>query len=60
MASIPATDSKADRLMYGKLEKQGSGYQVSLNLLNVQTKSMERNTSDLIPFGQTSGPGIAE
>ncbi len=58
MAAI-GRELKADRLMYGKLEKQSSGYQVSLNLLNVSTKSMERNTSDLIPLAETSGPGIS-
>lgn len=52
-------DLKADRLLYGKLEAlPGKGYQVSLNLLNVSKKTMERNTSDLIPLSDVGSSGI--
>lgn len=39
----------ADRLLYGKLERRKNGYQVSLKLLNTNTKQMEKTTSELIP-----------
>ena len=45
----------ADRLLYGHVEKQAKGYQVSLKLLNVASKRTEFSTSDLIPYTETSG-----
>lgn len=48
MADI-GTDLGADRLLYGKLERRKKGYQVSLKLLNTNTRQMERTTSELIP-----------
>jgi hypothetical protein len=60
MSKIGA-DLKADRLLYGKLEKLGGkGYQVSLNLLNVGKRTMERNTSDLIPKTEVDQAGISK
>lgn len=37
----------AQRLLYGRIERQASGYQISLKLLNVTTRTMERTTSDI-------------
>lgn len=48
----------SDRLLYGKVEKKGGGYQVSLKLLNVAGKSMERTSSDVIALGDASEDGI--
>ena len=48
MAEI-GKDLGADRLLYGKLERRKNGYQVSLKLLNTNTKQMEKTTSELIP-----------
>ncbi|HVV87926.1 MAG TPA: PEGA domain-containing protein [Kofleriaceae bacterium] len=48
----------ADRLLYGHVEKQAKGYQVSLKLLNVGTKRTEFSTSDLIPYTETSGRAL--
>ena len=48
MAAI-GKELKADRLLYGKLELKKTGYQVSLKLLNTNTKQMEKTTSELIP-----------
>lgn len=48
MADI-GKELKADRLLYGKLEVKKTGYQVSLKLLNTNTKLIEKGTSELIP-----------
>jgi hypothetical protein len=48
MAAI-GKDLGADRLLYGKIERRKTGYQVSLKLLNTNTKAMEKTTSELIP-----------
>jgi hypothetical protein len=48
MAAI-GKELKADRLLYGKLELKKTGYQVSLNLLDTNTRQMEKTTSELIP-----------
>jgi hypothetical protein len=48
MAEI-GKELKADRLLYGKLERRKRGnYQVSLKLLNTNTHQMEKTTSELI------------
>lgn len=48
----------ASRLLYGKVEKTADGYQVSLNLLNVESRSMERRRTDLVPFDEGSGDDL--
>lgn len=48
----------ADRVLYGHVEQQPKGYQVSLKLLNVGAKRTEFSTSDLIPYDQTSGRAL--
>ncbi len=57
MAAIGA-DLATDRLLYGKIEKRDNGYQVSLKLLNVGTKSFERSISDIVPFGEATGANL--
>jgi hypothetical protein len=57
MAAIGA-ELAADRLLYGKVEKRSNGYQVSLKLLNVETKSAERSTTEVVPFGEASGTAL--
>lgn len=57
MANI-GRELNADRLIYGKVERRDGGYQVSLKLLNVETRAMERSTSDVIPAGDNNPPAI--
>jgi hypothetical protein len=58
MAAIGA-ELAADRLLYGKVEKRSNGYQVSLKLLNVETKAAERSTTEVVPFGEASGAALS-
>lgn len=48
----------ADRLVFGHVERQAKGYQVSLKLLNIATKRTEFSVSDLIPYGETGGRAL--
>src|SRR5262245_19813670 len=48
----------ADRLVFGNVKKRPNGYQVSLKLLNVDTKKAEKTMSDVIPFAQASGADL--
>lgn len=57
MAAIGA-ELAADRLLFGKVEKRGNGYQVSLKLLNVETKTIERSTTEIVPFAEASGTAL--
>ncbi len=57
MAAIGA-ELAADRLLFGKVEKRGNGYQVSLKLLNVETKTIERSSTEIIPFNEASGTAL--
>ena len=57
MAGI-GTELAADRLVFGHIQKSGANYQISLKLLNVATKSVERTTSDLAPAGEASSADI--
>lgn len=43
----------ADILIYGRLEKRGKGYQVSLTLLDVGKKERVRQLTETIPPGET-------
>jgi len=52
------TELKADRLLYGRIKRRKSGYQVSLDLLNVELQSMERSTSEIIPFSEATPDGV--
>jgi hypothetical protein len=57
MAAIGA-ELAADRLLFGKVEKRGNGYQVSLKLLNVGTKTIEKSTTEIVPFAEASGTAL--
>lgn len=48
----------ADHLLYGRITKRKDGYQVSLDLLDVKKKAMERSTSELIPFAEADQAGL--
>jgi len=50
----------ADYLMYGKIEKEktGKAYTVSMYLLDVKKKIVEKSSNDLIPLAQASGPSL--
>jgi hypothetical protein len=48
----------ADLLLYGKVEKQQDGFQVSLKLLETASAKMNKTTSDLVPYGEAKGAGV--
>lgn len=53
-------DLGASYLMYGRLEKRGDGYQVQINLLNVDKKKFEKTKTPLtIPFAQKDSASLA-
>jgi PEGA domain len=45
----------ADKLLYGKVEKQTGGYQITLRLLDVSSKSNDKTTTDIIPVSESTG-----
>ncbi len=53
-------EMKAERLMYGKVERRKDGYQVSLKLLNTQSGAMERTLSDIVPFDEADRAGTLD
>jgi hypothetical protein len=54
MASM-GTELAADKLLYGKVEKQSGGFQVTLRVLDVSSKSNEKTTTDIIPVSESGG-----
>ena len=48
----------AERLIYGKLERKKGGYEISLKLLNTETRKSEGTTSVVIPLSEIPG-GLA-
>jgi hypothetical protein len=59
MAQI-GRDLGADWLIYGKIEKRDTGYQVTLKLLKVDTTAMERVTTEVIPFADNDEKAIRQ
>lgn len=59
MAQI-GRDLSADWLIYGKIEKRDTGYQVTLKLLKVDAASMERVTTEVIPFADNDERAIRQ
>jgi hypothetical protein len=59
MAQI-GRDLGADWLIYGKIEKRDTGYQVTLKLLKVDTTAMERVTTEVIPFADNDEKSIRQ
>lgn len=57
MAEI-GRELNAERLIYGKVERRRQGFQVTLKLLNVNKKKMERSTTDVIGFDGTGEAAI--
>jgi hypothetical protein len=47
----------ADRLLYGRIEKKRDGYSVTLRLMNVQTRSFEKQKTDLLPWSMADEDG---
>jgi len=43
-------------LMYGRLEKQKGAYQITMKLLDVRSKKVEKSSSDVIPASQATNP----
>lgn len=54
MASM-GTELASDKLLYGKVEKQQGGYQITLRMLDVSSKSNEKTTTDIIPVSESTG-----
>ncbi len=53
-------DLGANFLMYGRLEKRGDGYQVQINLLNIDKRKFEKTKTPLtIPFAQKDSASLA-
>jgi hypothetical protein len=48
----------AEILMYGRLEKQGKSYQVTLKVLDVGRKAILKSSSDMIPLGEANDPSL--
>lgn len=53
MASI-GRELGAERVIYGKVERRKDGFQITLKLLNVESKAMERSTTELIQLDDTT------
>ena len=49
----------AERLIYGKLERKKGGYEVSLKLLNTESRKSEGSTSAIIPFSEVGSGGLS-
>jgi hypothetical protein len=49
---------KADWLLFGRIQKEGKAYQVSMRLLDIHGKSPPKSSSDLIPLADTGGAGL--
>lgn len=56
--SAIGTQLGAEILMYGRLEKQGKSYQVTLKVLDVGRKSVLKSSSDMIPLGEANGASL--
>jgi len=54
-----AKDLGAAWLIYGKVEKRSTGYQISLKLLNVGTKAFDRSISDILLYADSTGAARA-
>lgn len=48
----------AQILLYGRLEKQGKSYQVTLKLLDIGRKSVLKSSSDMIPISEANAPTL--
>ena len=48
----------ADVMMYGKIEKQGGAYQVTIVLLDVRRKVREKTYPDSIPLSEAQGAAL--
>jgi hypothetical protein len=59
MAQI-GRDLGANWLIYGKIEKRETGYQVTLKLLKIDTTAMERVTTEVIPFADNDEKTIKQ
>ncbi len=58
MAEI-GQDLGAQRLIYGKLERKKGHYEISLKLLNTETRELDAQVSEEIPFDEmTSNDGL--
>jgi hypothetical protein len=54
------TDLPTDFLIYGKLEKRGKGFQISLTLLDIGKKDRVRQLTETIPGNETGKDELAK
>jgi hypothetical protein len=53
MAEI-GRELKADKLIYGKIERRNNGYEVSLKLLDTQDGAVDKTSSHTVPFADSN------
>ncbi len=53
MATI-GSQLKAQLLMFGRIQKEGKSYQVTVRVLDVGTKAITKTSTDLIPISETT------
>jgi hypothetical protein len=58
MSAIGATLG-ADVVIYGKLQRRGNGYQISVKLLDVTRRRVQRSVIDMIADRDATGPQLA-
>lgn len=58
MAEI-GRELKADKLVYGKIERRGNGYFVTLKMLDTQGASIEKTSSRNIPFDERTADQLS-
>jgi hypothetical protein len=51
-------DLGADMLMFGKMEKSAKGYQITLKLLDVHRKVLDKSSTTVIPLNQATGADV--
>ncbi len=53
-----ALNLKTDFLVYGKVERGKTGYQIVLFLMQVSTKQIAQRIPDSVPFNESTGPSV--
>ena len=48
----------ANKLIYGRLERGSGGYKVSINLLDTSSTELEKQSSELVAFGDMEGSSL--
>jgi hypothetical protein len=45
----------ADVLMFGRIQKEGKSYQVTIKVLDVHKKSLQKSSNDIVPISEATG-----